>query len=52
MVSQVSQMTKTGVSASVRFLFAKIGVNERNGDITPTIVFRFKSVTYLPAEAG
>jgi len=31
----VSQLTKTGVIATLRLPFAKISLNERNGDVTP-----------------
>ena len=36
-------MTKTGVLASLRFLFAKISVDECNGDISPIITLQCSS---------
>jgi hypothetical protein len=33
-------LSKTGVSTSVRFLFAFFEVNESNGDVSPTIYLK------------
>ena len=46
-------MSKTGVSTSLRRLFAKIRVNECNGDITPTDSWNaHRSVSLLAAAPG